>query len=384
MNSPSSFFRRRIPSHFPFERIGRGGSTMPSTDPGEATAADASPTDDVSDDDDGAASAVRTYYWTQLGHLQARSQLLKRALMDRGLTLITSGSKVEDDERNRLHQTVDWECARATETFANECLLNFNPEPGTKMVAPIIPMDPNLLASYGGGDEDSKEAGKGTTDSGTNDGPIVSSGVMIPKGGYEWITLVDLNRMRREDRTKVDGLWHRKYAVLDSWFDSKSPYSFVRHAPMNVAIVSAVLDAPGSLLFALVFSFLVLAWCTMSIQATVIQFVLTRPVVWTNWPSWGRFLHAPLPLKMLIMDYAWKGIKTILRFALMHVRSALIDYECRAIEEYLPLTILDEDEDGGHADDPDAASGHLADDNDEVEDDETEEEEEDDEDDDDF
>lgn len=119
----------------------------------------------------------------------------------------------------------------------------------------------------------------------------------------------------------------------------------------------------------LAFTFVFLA--TFPIWEWLIKELLTSRILWMNWHQWARFIHAALPLKLLLGQLAWKGIANVFGEIYGKVRAYLVEIECQLLEQAIPLTIVEgkgeteqEDED---------------DDLDDTEDDDEEESEEDDE-----
>jgi len=238
---------------------------------------------------------VHAYRLQQQLYLQSRSLQLRQALIQRGLDALQH--QVSDET---TAQVSDWDCALATREHPKSCLYSFDAEPGSKVVAPI---DTN-----------------------------------------QWITLSALNRLRRTDPTKVEPLWHSKFAILKTWFHSDSPYSLYTHLNPIGTLLTFLLDAPIFLAAVVVLTATTGFLVTLPVWEKFLQIFLTHPLLWAQWPQWGRFVHAALPLKLLLGQMAWKGFATVFGNVYGRVRDALIEWECQIWEDCIPLTILEDNE----------------------------------------
>lgn len=237
------------------------------------------------------SSSPEKYRMEQILLLQSRSARLRQALADRGLL-----EDYSNLDAPTTPQPVDWDCAIATPENPKSCLYSFDAEPYTKVVAPI---DTN-----------------------------------------QWITLGALNRLRRTDPSKVEPMWHNKYAIFNSWFRAgKSPYSMYAHLPWQGYMLSVLLDGPlvlnVALLAVLAFVFAV----TRPVWESILTIMLTSQFLWMRWPNWGRFVHAALPFKLLLGQMAWKGFSKVFYKIQGLVREYLIQVESRIWEEAIPLTV---------------------------------------------
>jgi len=232
------------------------------------------------------------YRMEQILLLQARSAKLRQALTDRGV--LTDYTTLD---ATATPQPVDWDCAMATKSHPKSCLYSFDAEPNTKVVAPL----------------------------GTN----------------QWISLAALNRLRRTDPTKVEPMWHNQYAIFASWFRPKSVTSMYAHLPAMGYLLALVLDNPLVLNTAVLAAIVVALALTRPIWETFLTLLLTSEFLWKRWPSWARFVHAALPLKLLLGQMSWKGL-TIVFFRIQSIATEyLIQTECRIWEDAIPLTILE-------------------------------------------
>jgi hypothetical protein len=221
---------------------------------------------------------------------------LRQALLARGLDGLHHSPQAL--EAAKKHVAVDWECALATQASPKSCLYSFDAEAGTKVVAP-----------------------RDTT---------------------QWITLSALNRLRRNDPTKVEPLWHSQYAILSTWLQPSSAFSLYHYLNPAGALLSFLLDTPlllvGGLLTVMGAFFLI----TLPLWESLLTTLVTSNLLWAQWPQWGRFLHAALPFKLLLGQMAYKGVASLLGKVYGDVRSRLVEVECQLWETCIPLTILPE------------------------------------------
>jgi hypothetical protein len=153
-----------------------------------------------------------------------------------------------------------------------------------------------------------------------------------------------LVRLRRTDPTKIEPLWHSQYAIHKSWFDaSSSPYSLYLHLPPVVAVLSYLLDTPWVLSLSIVATTLLGFLLTLPVWEQVVQAIVTHPAVWVNWPQWGRFVHAALPLKLLLGQMAWKALARLFGGTYQRIRTYLMEWECQWWEQAIPLTLIEDD-----------------------------------------
>ena len=55
--------------------------------------------------------------------------------------------------------------------------------------------------------------------------------------------------------------------------------------------------------------------------------------------SWGRFVHAALPLKILLGQMAWKSVAGSFGKLERLVRDYIVELECDILEESIPVTV---------------------------------------------
>jgi hypothetical protein len=239
---------------------------------------------------------VHAYRMQQQLYLESRSLQLRQALISRGLSAL---EHQENDGAAKAKPT-DWDCALATALHPKSCLYSFDAEENSKVVAPI---DTN-----------------------------------------HWITLSSLNRLRRTDPSKVEPLWHSQYSILTSWLNPNHVYSLYTYLTPWGALLSFLLDTPILLATTLMLTTFMAILITLPLWEMVAQTFLTSNVLWANWPQWGRFMHAALPLKLLLGQMAWKGLASIFAAVYGRIRQVLIEWECQVWENCVPLTILDDND----------------------------------------
>jgi hypothetical protein len=136
-------------------------------------------------------------------------------------------------------------------------------------------------------------------------------------------------------------MWHSQYAILYSWFGDNSEYSLLQHVGIKGFLITLLLDtARGALLK----SVLVVGILSVLILfMPMIEFIVNRALVssmfWLRWPTWGRFVHAALPLKLLLGQLGWKFLASSFGKLESRVRDSIVDMECAILEESIPLTV---------------------------------------------
>jgi hypothetical protein len=244
---------------------------------------------------------LQSYRMRQQVLLQLRACLLSEALVKRGVPL-PSLKDAATPESATSRKLVDWDCALSTKEKEIECMFTFDSEWGTKFIAPMDPKE---------GDQ--------------------------PKD-TEWITVVALNRLRRNDATKVETMWHNKYAILDSWFKADSEYSVLQHVGPKGIVLNILLN-DNVLTMVIGFSICVLLVVLMPIWAAILNRLLVSGLLWNNWISWGRFVHLGLPFKLMVGQW----IIGLVNFAFQRVKGKikdrLVEWECEILNQSLPLTL---------------------------------------------
>ena len=265
------------------------------------------------------ASSSQQYRVQQNLYLQSRSLQLRQALIDRGIRELEHSQM---DPSSTVKQPIDWECALSTEENPKSCLYSFDAPLGAKVI-----------------------------------GPRTSTGDTVTTNP-QYITLVALNRLRRTDPTKIEPLWHSQYAILSSWFHPDHLFSLYTYMSPIGTLLAFLLDSPVLLGTAICFTTTIAFLITMPVWEKIFQAILTHPFIWLQWHQWGRFVHAALPLKLLLGQMAWKGVSSLFLGFYNRLRTQLIEWECQILEDCLPLTVLEENPDST-GDEVDSFSGDF-------------------------
>ena len=236
---------------------------------------------------------LQAYRMKQQLLLQLRSTYLSEALAKRGIPLPTV-SDVSTPDGKAPPKQVDWDCAVSTEDEPKTCMYTYDAVPGTKLIAPFETQ--------------------------------------------QWITLVELNGLRRKDPSKVEPMWHDQYAILKSWFNSDSEYSLLQHVGIKGFLLNALLEG-HRLHVAVALGLVVAAVVFMPVIEYVVNRFLVCGLLWAKWPSWARFLHAALPLKLLLFQMAFRYIGKIFLKLVGIVKVRLVELESQILEQMIPLTV---------------------------------------------
>ena len=243
---------------------------------------------------------LQAYRMKQQSLLQLRGIVLSEILAARGLP-IPSLESVSTPAGAAPPQKVDWDCAFSTKENKLRCMYTFDDEYGTKFIAPIDPKRGEPL-------ED------------------------------EWITVAALNRLRRNDRSKVLKMWHDKYAILDSWFSSDSEYSVLQHVGPKGILLNFLLDdfvLTVAVAMGILFSTIILM---PLLEMMVIRFLVSGPL-WFKWVSWARFAHMGLPFKLMVGSWLLRTMLKGFGYVKGKVKDHLVEIECENMAELVPLTL---------------------------------------------
>lgn len=277
------------------------------------------------------SNALRQYRMQQSHLLQLRSTFLSEALSQRGISIGPTLQEVATKEGAKPPQQTDWDCCLSTLKNPKSCLYSFDAEPDTK--------------------------------------------VICPSGTEQYISLKALNRLRRTDPSKVEPMWHSQFAILNSWFGN-SEYSLMQFIGLKGFFVSNILLdlGKGMALKTLLGLASLLVFCfILPILEIVMSRFLTCSPLWMKWMAWGRFVHAALPLKILLGQMAWKSLAGSFGRLEGFVRDYIVELECIILEESIPCTVVSGDnvsEDGDVSDgvyvsdDGDVSEGVFNSDND--------------------
>jgi hypothetical protein len=261
------------------------------------------------------SNALRQYRMQQSHLLQLRSTFLSEALSQRGISIGPTLQDVATKEGAKPPQQTDWDCCVSTLRDPKSCLYSFDAEPDTK--------------------------------------------VICPAGTEQYISLKALNRLRRTDPSKVEPMWHSQFAILNSWFGN-SEYSLMQFIGLKGFFVSNILLdlGKGMALKTLLGLASLLVFCFMlPILEIVMSRFLTCSPLWMKWMAWGRFVHAALPLKILLGQMAWKSLAGSFGRLEGFVRDYIVELECIILEESIPCTVASGDtvgeDDGAYVSDGD-------------------------------
>ena len=270
--------------------VPRGGSTAAAEGAEDAEAEEAVPNDLTKHPE---FSLLQAYRMQQQALLQLRATFLSEALARRGIPLPTMAD-VSTPTGAAPPQPVDWDCSMSTLEEPKSCMISFDAEPNTKVVAPL--------------------------------------------GNPNWISVSALNRLRRNDPSKVEPMWHSQYAILKSWFDTESEYSILQHVGMQGFLLNALLQGVR-LHVALALSLVVTTILCLPILEYVVNRVLVSGLLWSRWASWGRFIHAALPLKLLLGQMTYKFLAGRFLQLVEVVKERLVELESHMLEQRIPLTV---------------------------------------------
>jgi len=263
-------------------------------------------------EEEDARRLVCRYKMEQQHLLDMRSTFLSEALASRGIPIGPTMVDVSTPEGKKPPQETDWDCCLSTEEDPKSCLYSFDAEPNTKVISPI-----------------------GTT---------------------QHISLSALNRLRRTDPSKVEPMWHSQYSILHSWFSESSPYSLLQHVDLRGYLVSSLLLDLGSgmlLRSLLAVSVLLSLVFLLPVGEYVVGRLLVSRGLWIRWASWSRFVHAALPMRLILGQMLWRTLAGGFCKLEGAVRDTVVEMECRLLEERVPLTVGYGVDDLDHTDDLD-------------------------------
>lgn len=154
-----------------------------------------------------------------------------------------------------------------------------------------------------------------------------------PSGTGKWVTLWELNKMRRQEPQKVEGLWYDQFDV--------DCQAFSRAGGPPGAILALFLDKPP-VLHATVGLTLV-ATCVV-LKAPLgfgLVKLLTAQWLWKAYLSWSRIVYAPLPMKLYFATVLWKDVlaKYFTQLEKL-IRERLVEAECELVEFSMPCNAL--------------------------------------------
>ena len=291
------------------------------------------------DEDEVAKKDELHYYIQQQLYLQSRSLQLRQALIQRGIHALahTSTTTTTSATSGGKKKVVDWECALSTEEYPKSCLYSLDAEYGQKVIAPMLPEED---------DDEDDENEEGSTTTTTKARPKKNK-------KYEWITISSLNRLYRTDPNKVEPLWYDQYAILSTWFSRSSgsgsphPYSLYTHFSHNLyaTLITTALNVQPAWMISVVLIGTILTASSIVFYPVLesgMTLLLTSSLLWNNWPTWSRFTtHAALPVQLLMVQILFGLIQQGIQSVTHHIRTILIDEECRLLQNCIPLTIIE-------------------------------------------
>jgi len=222
----------------------------------------------------------------QVRRRQERIVLLSQSLSERGLPFSGLSSISEAIVKGtgggtKIAQPPEWVCEVSTEEDPKSCLIWGDAEPGTKVVRP-------------------KNAPR------------------------QWCGLAALNSLRRRDPIKASRLWFDQYLIDMSRFSHDA-------GPLGVAL-AWFLDRPDATRAATTWLCSFCACTLRPLLELLVVAILTSGVTWRQYALWSPIVHAPLPLKLLIIRQTY--LTLVYYFALLekYFVYTLADLESRLYE----------------------------------------------------
>lgn len=238
------------------------------------------------------AQARRVWLVEQVRRRQERVLVFSKALAERGLNF-GDGTTANPPPRQMV-EAPDWLVARASEETPRSCLIWGDAMEDTAVVRPR-------------------------------------------KARGQWVSLSALNNLRRLEIVKASKLWYDRYALDLRRLNAES-------GPAAVLLGSVLDSRRASRGLTLLTATLVFAFARPLLAVAAVA-GLTSRTCWTNYALWSPLVHAPLPLKLLVVRqfYVW-GVNGIRALELL-LRKALVELESRALEAGVRESILEaEDE----------------------------------------
>ena len=244
------------------------------------------------DDVDADARARRTWLVEQVRRRQERVLVFSKALAERGLNF-GDGTTANPPPRLMV-EAPDWLVARASEEAPRSCLIWGDALEDTAVVRPR-------------------------------------------KARGQWVSLSALNNLRRLEPAKASKLWYDRYALDLRRLNAES-------GPAGVLLGSVLDSRRAARGLTLLTAALVLALARPLLAVAAVA-GLTSRVCWTNYALWSPLVHAPLPLKLLVVRQAYVWAVSALRALELLLRKGLVELESRALEAGVRESVLDEGED---------------------------------------
>jgi hypothetical protein len=290
--------------------------------------------------------SIQTAYRIQQQlYLQSRSLQLRQALIGRGLTelshggsttaAVKAGSGGTGSPTHVPKTVVDWECAQSTVEYPKSCLYSLDAEYGQKVICPMVVEH-----------HDNNNMDKNNNNNNNNNNNAVTAATQhsSKKKQYEWITISALNRLYRIDPNKVESLWYHQYSILNTWFSTRHFYSLYSYMNWYGSIITTALNLQPTWLLSVVILVCGLSTGTLlffPLLESFITFTVTSSTLWSTWPTWSRFVHAALPLQLLMGQLLMGAVGQLVQMVTTTVRTILIEEECRLLQLCVPLTIVE-------------------------------------------
>ena len=244
------------------------------------------------DDVDADARARRTWLVEQVRRRQERVLVFSKALAERGLNF-GDGTTANPPPRLMV-EAPDWLVARASEEAPRSCLIWGDALEDTAVVRPR-------------------------------------------KARGQWVSLSALNNLRRLEPAKASKLWYDRYALDLRRLNAES-------GPAGVLLGSLLDSRRAARGLTLLTAALVLALARPLLAVAAVA-GLTSRACWTNYALWSPLVHAPLPLKLLVVRQAYVWAVGALRALELLLRKGLVELESRTLEAGVRESVLDEGED---------------------------------------
>lgn len=235
--------------------------------------------EDADDAVDAEALERRTWLLEQVRRRQERVLVLSKSLAERGLPF-GDGSLAEPEKKAGV-EFPDWVCATSTPDAPKPCLIWGDAADDTKVVRPR-------------------------------------------KAKGQWVSLSALNALRRTEPLKASRLWYDKYLLdLRRFNDEAGPVA---------ALLGAVLDSRRACHALTTVAALGIAFVARRPVGFAVIKLLTSQLCWKNYAVWSPIVHAPLPLKLLILRQAYITAVNNFRGLELQIRAGLVELESRVLE----------------------------------------------------
>ena len=133
-----------------------------------------------------------------------------------------------------------------------------------------------------------------------------------------------LNALRRTEPLKASRLWYDKYLLdLRRFNDEAGPVA---------ALLGAVLDSRRACHALTTVAALGIAFVARRPVGFAVIKLLTSQLCWKNYAVWSPIVHAPLPLKLLILRQAYITAVNNFRSLELQIRAGLVELESRVLE----------------------------------------------------